>query len=246
MSKDADDATVTAPSGTATVTAEMKQELQKIVMGIVKEIVPRTIKQSLSEQSDTLLDQLADKMIQSAAGDDPAPANGGEQTQEKLSLKALQQKLDEMQRGIKERDEQIKTERQNAMNLRLRSDVQSHFARHLGADSPHLEPYVNHFLSQFVDHEGKTARKTKNDYGEDTYLPAAQAIDEMFKGDLKHLVQQSKANALPNAGLVRGQPFNGQPQGGKRPGFVEQAMNHLATTNPDLAPLIAPNGTPQK
>lgn len=243
MSDNSGDDTVKSSSATSGVNEEqLQQMIQKVVMGITKEAIPRMVQKSIEGLVPTLLDKIAEEALKEApdAATNAASDVAGDA---KPTLKALQQQLLEMQRGIKERDEQIKTERQNALNMRLRSDVQTHFAKHLGADSPHLEPYVNHFMSQFADHEGRTARKVKNEYGEDTYVPVDKAIDEMFKGDLKHLVQQSRANALPNAGLVRGQPVNNNQQQ-RRPGVIENAMQQLATMNPDLAPVINPNGTP--
>ena len=235
-----DDAVKSSTAASGVNEEQLQQMIQKVVMGITKEAIPRMIEKSIQASIPTLLDKIAEEALK----EDPAATNAAsnDASDGKPTLKALQQQLQELQRGIKERDEQIKAERQNATSMRLRSDVQSHFAKHLGADSPHLEPYVNHFLSQFADHEGRTARKVKNEYGEEIYVPVDKAVEEMFKGDLKHLVQQSKANALPHAGLVRGQPMNqGQPQ--RRQGVIENAMQQLASMNPDLAPIINPDGT---
>ncbi len=249
MSDNAADPTVTGSSGAGAVTPELKQELQKIVMGIVKDFVPRAIKQSLESSSDTMLDQLADKLIQSANGDESsgtaAPANGGgDKQQDRLTLKTLQEQIVKLNQGIQERDRKVTEAEQRARETRIRSDVHTQFSRYLGADSPHLAPYVNHFLAQFADHDGQTSRKIKNEYGEDAYMPASQAIDELFKGDLKHLVQPARNGGLVPAALARGQVVQ-NPQAPRR-GFMDEAKAHLAKINPDLAPILAPNDSPQK
>lgn len=132
---------------------------------------------------------------------------------DKLSLKTLQEQIASLNKGIQERDQRVKEAEQKARDVRLRSDVQSHFARHLGADSPHLRPYVNEFMSQFTDMDGHTVRMVKNDYGEPQHIPVASAVDELFKGELNHLVKQSKASALPRPGQqLTGNPFQLQTQ----------------------------------
>lgn len=150
---------------------------------------------------ETIAKMVADAIAKISPTDKPAePAvSNPADSEQKLTLKALNDQLANLNKGIQERDRKLQEAEQRTREIRVRSEVSSHFARHLGADSPHIAPYVNHFLGQFTDQDGNTMRKVKNEFGEDQFVPANAAIDELFKGDLKHLVNTSKAQNLPRS-----------------------------------------------
>src|SRR5688572_22503940 len=87
-----------------------------------------------------------------APKDKPAADSGSEQ--QKMTVKALHEELTKMRQSIEAERKRADGEAQKARDVRLRSEVHNHFARHLGADSPHLKPYVNEWLSQFSEKDG--------------------------------------------------------------------------------------------
>lgn len=218
-----DEGAVKPSNADASVTAEMKQEIQKVVMGIFKEAVPRLIQKAVSESIPAALDQIAEKAIKEEPAD-PGKGNPAD-AEQKLTLKALNEQIAKLTQGI-ESERKARTDAENqARDIRRLSEVESHFARHLGADSPHLKPYLAHYSAQFSEHEGKVGRKTQDQYGVDQFVPLKDAVDELFKSELKHLTQQSRVGQLPG---VRPQA-NGFPvprEQPKQPGLTVMQQEH--------------------
>ncbi len=244
MSDKPADGAVMPSSATSGVNEEqLQQMIQKVTMGIFKEAVPRLVQQAINQSIPTMLDKMAEEALKDSPGE-TAPADNVA-SEEKTTLKTLKSQLEQLTKGIQERDRKLQEADQRTREIRLNSEIQSHFARHLGADSPHLAPYVNHFKSQFLDHEGNAVRKSKNDYGEEVFVPAAQAIDELFKNELKHLVQQSRVSHLPPTGRngigqqIRNQiPQNPQQPQGARNNPLALIAQELAETRPEAAQIL--------
>src|SRR5579884_2405527 len=138
-------ASANGSTGTGAVTAEMRNEFQKVVMGILKDAMPRMIAQSIQQVLPAALEGIKGEANQKGPEAAAAAANSGD-SEQKLSLKALHEQIAKLNQGIQERDRRVQEAEAKAREVRLRSEVTSQFARHLGADSPHLTPYVNHFL----------------------------------------------------------------------------------------------------
>lgn len=136
----------------------------------------------------------------------PTMAEGNDIQSNRANLKTVDARLRQMEAELnKERQARAAAE-QSAMQARLQSDLKSTFAKHAGADNPHLPAYLNHYASQFKVHEGQTYRVRKNEFGDEELVPLDVAADEMFKSELKHLVPQRSQN-LPPASIARGMPF---------------------------------------
>ena len=183
-----------------------------------------------------------------------APSNSAPDAEQRLTLKSLQEQVAKLQKGIEtERAARVKAEDGNR-TLRVRSEVESHVLRHLGADSPNLPLVLSHFLPQFADKDGAVVRRHLDEYGQERFVAVKDAVDELFKQDLKHLLP-ARNGSLPPARVM---PTNGSPF--RSPGPTTPAqMNPLAAEfieglaasgRPEMANMVLTsmqqNGTTQK
>lgn len=140
-------------------------------------------------------------------------------------MKAMQERLDAEVRARQEAESR-------ATQVKLQSDLHGVFAKHVGADNPHLPAYLNHYAGQFRVQEGATYQLRKDEFGNDELVPLDLAAEQLFKGELKHLVPKTTPN-LPPASIVRGTPIAQPGQGQPRAGFLEQEIMHAqAMTDP--------------
>lgn len=187
------------------------------------------------------------KMVQDAISKIPAPqaqtgVDNAVDTPEKLNLKTLQEQVANERKARLDLEKNLQEERARGVQMRVRSDVEQHFARHLGADSKHIKPYVNTYLDQFVHKDGQTYRKGDDGYGGEVLLPVDKGIDEMFKNDLSHLIPARNAGLPPrNQPGQRGSawtpPVNQAPQG-MNPMDAE-AIEAISKSRPELAAALA-------
>lgn len=175
-----------------------------------------------------------------------APIETTIETPEKLNLKTLQEQVDKERRADRaafdKLQQQLKDEREANTKLRIRSDVEQHFARHLGADSKHIKPYVNEYLGQFIHKDGQTYRKGDDGYGGETLSPVDKGIDEMFKSDLGHLIPARNGGLPPRnqpgqRGSAWSPPVDRAPQG-MNPMDAE-ALEAISKSRPELAAGLA-------
>ncbi len=143
-----------------------------------------------------------------------------EQVQEKLSLQALQAQI-ESERKARQAAEAKNTQ------LKLQGDFQSHFAKHLGADSPHLKPYLKYYEDRLkLGDDGQAYLKMQRDGFEDV-VPLEVGMKELLDTDLKHLVS-AKTSHLPPTGpnaLLRGSP-------------VQSQQSHKQESNPIMSEML--------
>jgi len=186
------------------VTAEMQATIQRMVLGqvrdAVKDLVPGVIKATLEQYQAAL---------KAAEPPPAAPAAPAVDDGKNPTLKTLQEQVVALTRGLTE-ERQKRTEAQQAeQRTRRASLVRDEFVRHLGPNSPHLAPYLNAHLGGFdVDASGEVVRKVKDEFGIERCIPVAEAVDELFKSELKHLAQAPRPT-LPVSGLGR---INGAQQ----------------------------------
>lgn len=223
-----------ANAGAGDIDAKINKALSNHMQRLEKKLAAQMSSMFDGDAFGKILENRLEAIANAAVGDagDPkaasAPAPNGGIEQNKLSLKTLQEKLDSLTKGIEtERQARIRAEQQT-IETRTRSEVQAHFARHLGADSPHLRPYVNEYMAQFQYKDGAIVRKVADEYGNESYVPAQQAVEELFKAELKHL-QPSKTTQLPPNGYRNG--AFAQPVG--QPGQVRQPQQQTQV-NPIL------------
>lgn len=202
---------------------------------LVNEAINKALGPRIRREFERFEKLLADK-TQPAQEQAPAPEA---QPGERGSIKQLEQQLTQLKRELENKDKQRLEAEKRAEETRLMGDVTQHFARHIGADSPDLEPYVNAHKSNFRIRDGQSFFVRPNEYGEETYVPAKDAVDELFKSQLKHLVQRNKTPQLPgNANRnAQGRPMTSpsqQPQG--RNAIYDTVAQHFATQGaPDAA-----------
>lgn len=148
----------------------------------------------------------------------PAEDKKSDAADEKPTLKALQDQIAALNKGIAEERKARAEAEKAAERTRADSDLRSHFARHLNGDNArHIDPYLKFHRDEFLLKDGTLVRKVTGSYGDEEYVPVAKAVDDMFAGDLKFLVQQSKAAQMPRVGGGTGQPWtppkNAAPHG---------------------------------
>jgi hypothetical protein len=217
-----------------------------VTLAQVNEIVNKALSARDRRISEQFTAQFAELkgLLQPAKAAQPEPnAADNSASSEKLTLKALHEQIASLNKGIEQERKARAEAEQKAVETRMRAEVQAQFARHLGADSPHLGPYVNHYLAQFQHKDGQVVRKVVGQYGEEEFLPADKGIEELFKGDLKHLVQTSKAGNLPPAGIgqLRGTPFAKAlaPQANGLNPMRAEMLEAIAKDRPELAAQLA-------
>lgn len=229
------------------------ESIEKLVNEAVSKAIGARLKRlNLEDQITAAVDKHLEKIAsetapnqQIDASKQAAPVNGGEETQ-RLSLKALNEQIANLTKGIEAERKRSAEAEAKARDIRRTSSVESAFAKHLGADSPHLKPYVNMYQAQFEDRDGVIGRKSVGEYGDEKFVPLDDAIGELFKGELKHLVQTNKAAAMPANGWrgAVGQPMQQQAQGQQRanPLLMEIAQG-LNDTRPEAAQILANDAT---
>lgn len=166
---------------------------------------------------------------------EPAQAQDHGDVEQRTNLKTVSSQLKAMQERIDAAERKAQEAEARAAQEKLRSDLQTAFAKHAGADNPHLPAYLNHYATKFRVHEGATYQVGKDEFGNDELVPLDLATEQLFKGELKHLIPKTTPN-LPPASIVRGQPLSQQQgQGQPRTGFLEQEIMHAqAMTDPTL------------
>jgi hypothetical protein len=201
--------------GEADIDRAIKKALRK--MGVFEDL--NLIKTSIAQLAKT-------SETPAVKPTEPTPTTGNSaEGEQRTTLKSLQEQIVDLTRGIEAQKQATAAAEANARNVRIQSDVRAAFAKHLGADSLHIDPYVHSYLGQFVDKEGKTMRKAIGEYNEERLLSVADGVEDLFKTDLKHLVTpQSKAGVLPPTGVVRAMPGPGQQQNVPRSNAITNVL----------------------
>jgi len=235
---------VNASNVTSVVTAELKNEIQKIVMGIVKEQVPRAVKSAVSETMPdalrTVMGELQQKQPepQATAVDNPVDAD---KITQKARIEALEKQLQSFQKQAQDADGR-------ARDASMRSRVQSEVAKFLPASDPNHAAYMGMLYDlqkRFVEADGNPAVKFKREWG-DEMVPLEQGVKELFDGELKHLVQHSRAQSLPPAGFrgANGQAISQAKPGPKFNPLLAEVASSIGESRPDFgrALMDAANG----
>jgi hypothetical protein len=250
LSTDAGDPSVNGSSGSSAVNAgspsggvtpELRNEIQKIVAGIVRDAVPRAIKSAVGEEIAPLREALSGLVPQKS--ENPTPVAGNDASGEKLSLKALHEQIANLNKAIEsERSARAKAEA-GAKDARMRAEVERRLAAKLGSDNPLVSTLMDSLYDvkrRFVETpDGRLAVKF-TDAGFDDFKSLDEGVDALFAGELKHLVQTSKAAALPPSGYrVAGQPVPAAPKGMQVNPLLAEIANGIAKDRPELAPALA-------
>lgn len=165
-----------------------------------------------------------EKIASNAQSVGPVDTDGGNlnlktlDAQMKAQFKALQEKYEASERARAEAE-------QRASQSRLTADLNSTFARYMGADNKHLPAYLKMYQDQFRIHEGQTYRATKNQFGEEELVPLDAAAEAMFKDELKHVLPQKTTN-LPSSSIARGTPMASANSEQPRVGIFEREILH--------------------
>jgi len=212
------------------------EDLARMVNDAVSKAIGARMKRlNLEEQISAAVEKtLAGKTAPSPADDaGNAPAHSDP---ERVNLKTLDSNYKALKQELERERQARQLAEQSATQTRLRSDLHSAFAKHVGADSPHLNAYLNLYANQFKVHEGTTYHLRKDEFGNEEMVPLDVAADQLFKSELKHLVP-SKTPNLPPSSIARGMPMSqpAQQQGQPRTGFLEQEIMHSqAMSDPAL------------
>lgn len=198
-------------------------DIERIVNEAISKALGPRLKRatsSIEEMVAARVQEAISKLPASAPAQDPDPPK-------KLNLESLDQKVDARLKALQDELAAERKQRAEAeakvIDTRRRADLESHFARHMGADSPHLRAYLREYADQFQHRDGITYRVVKDEFGDESYIPADRAVEELFKSELKHLVPQRSAG-LPPSSLARGVPMPGPAA--QRGGFLEQEILH--------------------
>jgi hypothetical protein len=192
----------------AELTLEAIQALLAQELNNFKTEVNSQVNKAITARFDRYDDQIEKRLA-------PQPPKE-EQTQEALSLKALNAKFEASEKA------RIAAEHKSSQ-LKVASDFQAHFQKHLGADSPHLKPYLKYYEDRLkVGDDGNTYIKMAREGYED-FIPLEQGMKELVDTDLKHLVA-AKTSHLPPSGpqsVFRGSTFQPKSQDGPNPIMAE-------------------------
>lgn len=219
---DADNPSDKGNTGAAPDSAAIQKLIDDAVGKALAARLPR-----VKNTEETIAKMVADAVSKLAPVEKPvveqAPANSGDQGQERLNLKALDEKYKQLQARLEASEKARQAAEQQARDTSMRGQVQSKLAAKLGADNP-LVPMLMDSLydvkKRFVEQDGRLGVKFQADWGDDV-KPLEEGINALFDGELKHFLQQSKAQQLPPSSVGRnafGQPVQQlqQPQNGGR------------------------------
>lgn len=233
-------------------------------LGRFEKKIAGMLEQNIGGVIEKQLEAMAQAAIADASPEAKQP-KGGNADGEAKSMKALQEKYDakiaQMEQQFTAKFQASEKARQEAERAAeetaLRSSVQAQLAKHLGAESPHLTPYMASLFDvgkRFgKDAEGKPALRKKGEFGEE-WVSLDQGVKELFDGELKHLITSpSKAGGLPpaNQGQPRGNPYqqNGNQPQQKKPynPFLATVATAISESRPEVgAQLLAAAGEPNK
>jgi len=233
MSSTSDGASDKAQVGSASDNAEdLEQRIAARLESRMVEQFNKMLGTRLERQLEATFKKWADEAPAQDA-DKQQPANGGEAAgSERLSMKALENKIAELQTQIQKRDEEVKAERQRAIDMQTRGEVREKLAAVIGADNPSL-PYLMDSLydtrRRFTKGEdGRTLVKFPNQYGgDDDLLPLEEGLKKLAESDLKHLIPSQTARLPGNAGYRNGQVVQQQQAPGNR--RVDSAINEAVS-----------------
>jgi len=238
MANNADPTSGNVGSASASgMASDSNVDIERMINDAVSKALGARMKRlNVEEQINAAVQKALASTIPATAQAETAEAPSHGETEQRTNLKTLNSQLKAMQERIDAAERKAKEADDRAAQARLRSDLQAAFAKHAGADNPHLPAYLNHYAGQFRVQDGNTYQLRKDDFGNDELVPLDLAAEQLFKSELKHLIPKAQPN-LPPASIVRGQPMaqsNGQ-QGQPRGGFLEQEIMHAqAMTDPTV------------
>jgi hypothetical protein len=197
------------------------------------------IKQSLTEALPSLVEQLGMKPKEdgTAKSND---ADSGVNDPQRLSLKALEKQVNDLNQQLKKRDEAIEQKEQQRIDAIMRSQVREGLAGVLGADNPNLGLAMDSLYDarkRFVPgQDGSPLVKFKSDYGsEDEHLSLKDGLKRLAESELKHLMP-SRTGGLPAApGGRRGNPVPTQSGNSQNPidRIMNEVVSHVASPSTD-------------
>lgn len=224
--RNAEDPTVSGSGAGGSVTASktiddgLKNEIQKIVMGIFKEAVPRVVQQSIQASIPTMLDKIAEEALKEAPSSAQAAGNAADG--EKPTMKAMQARIDDLQKALQAQQQAAKEASVRERDVRNRNEVERQLTAKLGAGNPLIGTLMDSLYDvkkRFVEQDGRLTVKF-NDAGYDDFKPLDEGIKMLFDGELKPLVQQSRVPQMPPNGINPrqfGQVVPQQQQSGQQP-----------------------------
>lgn len=215
-------------------------DIERMVNDAVSKALGPRMKRATSSMEEMIAARVAEALAKLAPSSPEAPkiepASSGDIESNKLNLKTLDHRFKALQDELAAERKARADAEQSAAQARLRSDLESHFARHMGSDNKHLAAYLKLYGEQFQHKDGATYRVTKDEFGEEQYVPVAQAVDNLFKSDLKDLIPQ-RGPKLPPTSIARGMPMAPQQgQNGQPPQlgiFEREILHHQAMASPE-------------
>lgn len=166
------------------------------------------------------------EIVATPASDEPATTVKALDSQTKAMYQQLKTELEAERKARADAEAR-------ASQTKLQSDLRAAFAKHMGDDNPHLGVYLDAKARDFQVRDGHTYRVTKDEFGDEQIIPLDKAAEDLFKGELKHLVPQRQAN-LPPTSLLRGMPLASAPVPGG--GFLERTIvQGMAQRDPERA-----------
>lgn len=221
------------PSGGSDGTgADIEQRINDAVNKALSRRLPR------AQNTEELIAKKVEEALAKFKADPQPDHDAGDGASAKPGTnKALQAQIDSLTRQVKEEADKRKAAEDQSRDQRIRGTVGTAFAKHLGADSPHLAPYLATYhdvQKRFVEDDGVIAVKCRRD-GIEELMPLEEGVKQLFDTELKHLVE-SKAARLPPAGMpgLRGQPLvnGGRPRAPSGLDGVFAAMARDLGTDP--------------
>jgi hypothetical protein len=196
--------------------ADVNELINIAVSKRVKKAVEKAMESLRGDLASVVKEAMGQQQTQHSGGDQAASGNDA-QTQDRLTLKALQDQIEREKKSRLDLEHRLKEADQRAKSERMRSTVERHAASKLGADNPMLSL----FMESFYDTRKRVAEqgegyfvKFKDSLGEDELRPLEDAFTSMFDkgGEYHHLIQsQAKVNGLPpRSPLAKGNPMPGQ------------------------------------
>jgi hypothetical protein len=180
-------------SGTASGNADAADQAGKLAA-----LVNETVNKALGPRLARLEEKFAETLRQALAASQPELKEGDSNgaSSERVTNKALHAELETIKR-------QLQQEKLSAEDARQRSEVYSKLASKMGADHPVLGTLMDSLYDvrkRFTKQSDGRLGVKFSENGYEDIKSLDEGVEALFKGELKHLVQASKANQLPTSG----------------------------------------------
>jgi hypothetical protein len=227
--------------------ADMDARVNRIVTSHIKRLENKFAQMMSGDGLNNAIMAKLEEFATVAGESQQAPSDGSNETASgKLTMKALQDQVSNLTKQLAQQQKAAQEAQAQAQDTRRRSEFHAKLAAKMGADHPMLGTLMDSLYDvkkRVVDSDGRLAMKFVDQWGNEELKPLDEGVNALFDGELKHLVQTSKAQSLPSAGFRgMGKPIPGMQTAKGQPQINmldRDLIEAVAKDRPELAETLA-------